>query len=172
MPLSSDVAVAPTVEGFMPENYTQVFVFLDAEIRQKLAAIRKYLSKSAPAPDELYMRFSLDDRHARNKEFGFNVSALADACIRKLLHDLTAGLITAESLKPIMDAYYQSARTDRCNVSLDDNAISELEAIVQQLEALGIEVKPKSRRGVGNRKLPLNVAIAYAYDFITRKNAN
>jgi hypothetical protein len=170
MPLLSNVAVHHTAEGdFMPDNYTIVDItYADAQ-EPKLRALAAYLRAAVPDPFDLYPRHSMDDKYSRNKKFGFNLSSLADACIRKLLYDLDQDMATLTALKTIVAAYLDATPTARIQIALDDNAIAELEQILNHLTRLDIEVGRTSFKKVPNRKLPLNVAIEYCYRFILSK---
>lgn len=171
MPLLSNAAVALTAEAnLMPENYNKVDIHLTDDIRRQLRAMLKYIESASSGADDLYARYPLADKYSRNKAFGFNVSALVDACIRKLLHDLDAGIADAAVLQALVDAYDGGMSIERMTIALDETAIAETERIIVRLEALGIRVKPRSKRGTLNRKIPANIAIAYAYRYVMSRS--
>lgn len=175
MPVISNAAVDLTArEGyFMPDTYNKVDIYLTEEIRRRIRIIRDYLVQVVDRnPAGLYARHSLDDRYARNTEFGCNVSSLVDACIRKLLYDLDQNGVVLGELNGMAAAYYDDDRTARLTIALDDNAIEETERIFRHFERMGIRINPISKRGVLNRKMPISLALAHCYHFIEKLQLN
>lgn len=157
------------VQSFM---YTQYSIEMDDATKSQLQAIGDWMEQASMTPAELYARETLSGKYSRNEVIDYNLSAIVDGCVRKLLYDIEEGIVDVEALQELSQTYHARARgVVYLKISVDEIVLNELNKLFVHFGRLKVLIKPISKRNVNNLKSPLNIALLYAYEYVKKQTA-
>lgn len=141
------------------------YVLADAAAQIRFKALGQYLL-SQPEGSTLLVEDDIAPDGRMKSDY--NLPLIVRVSVIWLLRELDTDTVDEAVLKEATADYHANPRSEKVHIRVPESMVIRVDKIIAHFDRLGIEIKPRSRRGSPNRQAVLSIAVMYAYHRIPK----